>query len=159
MQLFSTPVTSSNLCNQAPLYMELCLLHGTFSQLYKIIVNKVTFVGFIHPCAAVRIAKKGKAEQYCTGRFTESVEHAEDNKAYRKCKYLESNSHSLKGSKWWAATLVNMVRMAKIRSSLHTGQLCLAIPRSESGSACPDSLAMVRECCLLYFLPTTKSNL
>jgi len=30
MQLFSTPVTSSNLRNQAPLFTELCLLQATF---------------------------------------------------------------------------------------------------------------------------------
>jgi len=34
--------------------------------------------------------------------YTESAKHAEDNKAYRKHKYLEDNSYSLKGGKWWA---------------------------------------------------------
>jgi len=35
-QLFSTPVTSSNLRNQAPLFTELRLLQGTFSTIRNV---------------------------------------------------------------------------------------------------------------------------
>jgi len=45
--------------------------------------------------------------------LSESAKHKKDNKAYRKCKQSEvANS---------TATLVNALRMAKIRSNLHTG--------------------------------------
>jgi len=35
MQLFSTPVTSSNLRNQAPLFTEICLLQATSLIMWK----------------------------------------------------------------------------------------------------------------------------
>jgi len=39
-------------------------------------------------------------------RLTENTKHVEDNGTCRKHKYSEGNSCSLKGGKWWAATLV-----------------------------------------------------
>jgi len=54
-------------------------------------------------------------KQYCRGGLAESTKHASDNKAYRKLKYSEGNSYSLKRGKWRAATLVNTLKMAKIR--------------------------------------------
>jgi len=50
------------------------------------------------------------------------VQNMQKTKPYRKCKSLESDSYSLKKGKWRAATLVNTLRIAKIRSNLHTGQ-------------------------------------
>jgi len=52
----------------------------------------------------------------------------EDNKAYRKHKQSEGNSYSLKKDKWQATTLFNTLRMAKIRSHIHTGQYPGSIP-------------------------------
>jgi len=56
-------------------------------------------------------------------RFTESIKkHAEDNKAHRKHRHSEGDGYSLKRGKLRAGTLVNALRVAKIRSNLHTGQ-------------------------------------
>ena len=48
--------------------------------------------------------------------------HTEDNKAHRKHRHSEGNGYSLKRGKWRAVTLVNALRVAKIRSNLHIGQ-------------------------------------
>jgi len=88
-----------------------------------------------------------------TSCFTESIKkHTEDTKAHRKHRHSEGvgyslkkgkwragtlvNAHrhsegvgySLKRGKWWAGTLVNALRVAKIRSNLHTGQYAGGVP-------------------------------
>jgi len=58
--------------------------------------------------------------------------HSEGNKTYRKYKQLENSSYSLKKGKWRAATLINILRMAKIRSVLHTAQCASNVPSDHS---------------------------
>jgi len=48
--------------------------------------------------------------------------HTEDNKAHWKHRHSEGDGCILKRGKWWAGTLVNALRVAKVRSSLYTGQ-------------------------------------
>jgi len=61
--------------------------------------------------------------------FTESIKkHTKDNKAHRKHRHSEGNGYSLKRGKWQAGTLVNALRVAKIRSKLHTGQYASSVP-------------------------------
>ena len=61
--------------------------------------------------------------------FTESIKkHTEDNKAHRKHRHSEGGGYSLKRGKWQAGTLVNALRVAKIRSNLHTGQYASSVP-------------------------------
>ena len=61
--------------------------------------------------------------------FTESIKkHTEDNEAHRKHRHSEGDGYSLKRGKWWAGTLVNALRVANIRSNLHTGQYASGVP-------------------------------
>jgi len=61
--------------------------------------------------------------------FPESIKkHTEDNKAHRKHRHSEGDGYSLKRSKWQAGTLVNALRVVKIRSNLHTGQYASGVP-------------------------------
>jgi len=60
--------------------------------------------------------------------FTESIKKQGKNKAHRKHRHLEGYGYSLKRGKWWAGTLVNALRVAKIRSNLHTGQYASGVP-------------------------------
>ena len=60
--------------------------------------------------------------------YRKHKKHTEDNKAHRKHRHLEGDGYSLKRSKWWAGTLVNALRVAKIRSNLHTGQYAGGVP-------------------------------
>jgi len=54
-------------------------------------VGYVTTLCFhCRPCGS-QDSSKGGAKQYCTGEFTESTKHAEDNKTFRKRKYSEGN--------------------------------------------------------------------
>ena len=69
------------------------------------------------------MVEKG-AKQHCTDYrlCIQHKKHTEDNKAHRKHSHSEGDGHSLKRGKWRAGTLVNGLKVAKIRSNLHTGQ-------------------------------------
>ena len=71
----------------------------------------------------VSMVEKG-AKQHCTDYrlCIQHKKHTEDNKAHRKHSHSEGDGHSLKRGKWRAGTLVNGLKVAKIRSNLHTGQ-------------------------------------
>ena len=73
-----------------------------------------------------------KGEQTNTAQrlYRKHKKHTEDNKAHRKLKYrhLEGDGYTLKRGKWRAGTLVNALRVAKIRSNLHTGQYAGGVP-------------------------------
>jgi len=59
--------------------------------------------------------------------FTESIKkHTEDNEAHRKYRHSEGDGYSLKRGKCRAGKLLNALRVAKIRSNLHTGQYAIA---------------------------------
>jgi len=60
-------------------------------------------------------------------RKRQEKKHTEDNKAHRKHRNSEGNGYALKRGKWQAGTLVNALRVAEVRSSLHTGQYMLAV--------------------------------
>ena len=62
--------------------------------------------------------------------YTESVKNILKtiNKAHRKHRHSEGDGYSLKRGKWWAGTLVNALRVAKIRSNLHIGQYAGGVP-------------------------------
>ena len=60
------------------------------------------------------------------------IKNSEDNKAHRKCRqHLEGDGYSLKRGKWQAGTLVNALKMVKIRS-MHTGQYAGSAPSDHS---------------------------
>jgi len=71
-----------------------------------------------------------KGEQNNTGQrlHRKHKKHTEDNKAHRKHRHSEGGGYTLKRGKWWAGTLVNALRVAKIRSNLHTGEYAGGVP-------------------------------
>ena len=71
-----------------------------------------------------------KREQNNTARklYRKHKKHTEDNKAHRKQRHSEGNGYTLKRGKWQAGTLVNALRVAKVRSSLHIGQYAGGVP-------------------------------
>jgi len=82
----------------------------------------------INKVRLVRMAEEG-SKTILHMRFTESIKkHTEDNKAPRKHRHSEGDVDSLKRGKWRAGTLVNALRVAKIRSNLHTGQYANGVP-------------------------------
>jgi len=82
----------------------------------------------INKVRLVRMAEEGSKTILYRG-FTESIKtHTEDNKAHRKHRHSQDDGYSLKRGKWRARTLVNALRVAKIRSNLHTGQYASSVP-------------------------------
>ena len=92
------------------------------------------------------VSQKGwKGEQNNTAQrlYRKHIKkHAEDNKAHRKHRHSEGDGYSLKRGKWRAGTLVNALKMAKIRPNLHTGQYASSVhcslwpwPETDAGGA------------------------
>ena len=81
----------------------------------------------INKMRLVRMAEKG-SKTILQRDFTESIKNIEDNKAHRKHRHSEGDGYTLRRGKWRAGTLVNALRVAKIRSNLHTGQYASGVP-------------------------------
>ena len=81
----------------------------------------------INKMRLVRMAEKG-SKTILQRDFTESIKNIEDNKAHRKHRHSEGDGYTLRRGKWRAGTLVNALRVAKIRSNLHTGQYVGGVP-------------------------------
>ena len=71
-----------------------------------------------------------KVEQNNTaqGLYRKHKKHTEDSKAHGKHRHLEGDGYSLKRGKWRAGKLGNALRVAKIKSNLHTGQYASSVP-------------------------------
>ena len=71
-----------------------------------------------------------KGEQNSTAQrlSRKHKKHTEDNKAHIKHRHSEGDGYTLKRSKWRVGTLVNAMRVAKIRSNLHIGQYAGGVP-------------------------------
>jgi len=62
------------------------------------------------------------AKKCCTGGL-QKAHNTQKTKLTGNANSWKAISYSLKKGKWWAATLVNTLRMAKMRSNLYTGQI------------------------------------
>ena len=71
---------------------------------------------------------KGEQNNTAQRLYRKHKKHTEDNKAHRKHRHSEGDGYSVKRGKWRAGTLVNALRVAKIRSNLHTGQYAGGVP-------------------------------
>jgi len=71
---------------------------------------------------------KGEQNNAAQRLYRKDKKHTEDNEAHRKHRHSEGDGYTLKRGKWRAGTLFNALRVAKFRSSLHTGQYAGGVP-------------------------------
>ena len=71
---------------------------------------------------------RGEQNNTAQGVYGKHKKHTEDIKAHKKHRHSEGDGYSLTRGKWRAGTLVNALRVAKIRSNLHTGQYASGVP-------------------------------
>ena len=60
--------------------------------------------------------------------YRKHKKNTKDNKAHRKHRHSKGDGYSVKRGMWRAGTLVSALRVAKIRSNLHTGQYASGVP-------------------------------
>ena len=71
---------------------------------------------------------KGEQNNTAQRLYRKHKKHTEDNKSHRKHRHSKGDGYTLKGSKWRSGILVNALRVAKIRSKLHTDQYAGGVP-------------------------------
>ena len=71
---------------------------------------------------------KGEQNNTAQRLYRKHKKHTEDSKAHRKHRHSEGDGYTLKRGNWRAGTLVNALRVVKIRSNSHTGQYAGGVP-------------------------------